>query len=103
MTKPMTVEELKEKARLTDEERVDIVISEEEMGVFIPLKTHNAIMGVIKAQQDKDFKAFIQFCKENQIYQVAEGELPVTDELISWSDVRNAGYVKVKPVSEVLK
>lgn len=32
-----------------------------------------------------------------------EGELPVTDELISWSDVRKAGYGKFVRLKDVLK
>lgn len=83
----MTVEELKEKARLTDDEINDIVHNNTDKKA----KTYaigNIIYGIAKAQQDKDFKAFIKFCKENNIKQA----------------ISNGGRrSRLVPVSEVLR
>ena len=96
MTKPMTVEELKEKARLTDEEieAIDETIHQE--GKYYEIKDDSEAslfhLGYfIKAQQDKDWQTFIQFCDENDAYIV------VTTKL---KDGKLLG--DIIPVSEVL-
>lgn len=80
----MTLEELKEKARLTDEEIDAIPCTYEKCGET----QHNTdAHKLAQAQQDKDWQTFIQFCEENNIKQVYD---------------LGVGY-SFKPVLEVLK
>ena len=71
MTKPMTVEELRDKARLTDEE-IKKILDRYWVKPYVSERHRD----IIKAQVDKALQAFIQFCEENNIKQVVEGELP---------------------------
>ena len=124
--KIVCLEELKEKARLTDEELWE---SNHKFWAtrYGKNKVKDYTVGVtiiqakefIKAQQDKDWQTFIQFCEENKIYQVVEGELP---EVPLWAtrdgtEIRGADAVfklalqdmklwhkqSLKPVSSLLK
>ena len=110
MTKPMTLEELKEKARLTDEEMVK-ALEDAHLSPFANPYQERCV--TTKAQQDKDFNAFLKWCEREHIYQVVEGELPNEDSIAgsieeesayeeAQQDMLKAGYKKVKPVSEVL-
>ncbi len=73
MTKPMTLEELREKALLTEDEIekvVDAWIAEDWSLRSVQLDRGHweYIAPVIsKAQQDKDWQTFIQFCEERGV------------------------------------
>ncbi len=106
MTKPMTLEELKEK--------LDDIMLEASIKGF----NRRATFGDISSR-DKTLQAFIQFREENHIVQVVEGELPVPYIPVDAKGnlnmdfalgakrqreaIKEAGYVKVRSVSEVMK
>ena len=105
MTKPMTVEELK----------VEIAKSlfvPELVKLYESMRWENLPEDVKKpylAEATRTLKPFIQFCEENNIKQVVEGELPKTKSGFfgdvvkeTMRKLKDAGYVKVKSVSEVL-
>ncbi|KKK55493.1 hypothetical protein LCGC14_3073970 [marine sediment metagenome] len=75
----MTLEELREGARLTDDELVD------QCGSKSP-----GIVALVNAQLDKAYgEAFIKWCESRNICEVVEGELPKFDyelHLIAFSD-----------------
>ncbi len=78
----MTLEALKEKARLTDKRVGQMWRAYNSFASAPPLSKAGIkdmfddfspfFFEVAKAQQDKDFKAFLEFCKENNIYQVSK-------------------------------
>ncbi len=74
MTKPMTLEELKEKARLTDEKFLEWCGSHQVKGCG---KAKDMCETVCRpqAQVDKALQTFIQFCEANRIVQLGNDGL----------------------------
>ncbi len=73
MTKPMTLEELKEKALLTDKEMSQAIDSDNPDTIFKTWMGEEPIWKLVaKAQQEKDIQAFIQFCDNEHIYKVTD-------------------------------
>lgn len=103
MAKP--IEELKEKARLTIKE-----LRAQCHYDYFDVTGMKAIRGALEAQLDKAYgDALAQFCKENNIYQVVEGELPLnplasTPNLYTKSqqDMLQWHKQSLKPVSSLL-
>ena len=84
---PMTLEELKEKARLTDDEIRDSMVRAMDEGQLYgddgkPLPEKE----VAKVQLDKAIQTFILLCEKNEIYQVSA---PTSSGLASTYELRS--------------